>query len=93
MLEDEKRAPFAAALLSLEPEEIAFLLESKSITKKIQKIYDEAQAMVETQTAQEIELFGGFGKREEAEEEEVEKEEPEIEVKKETKTQSSLFDF
>lgn len=93
MLEDEKRAPFVAALLSLEPEEMAFLMESKSITKKIQKLYDEARAMVETQTEQEIELFGGFGKRKEAEEEEPEKEEPEVEVKKETKAQSSLFDF
>jgi len=93
MLGDEKRAPFAAALLSLEPDEIAFLLESKSVTKKIKKLYDEARAMVETQTAQEIELFGGFGKRKEAAEEEPEKEEPEVEVKRETKAQSSLFDF
>ncbi len=90
MLRDEKYAVCVAALLALEPEEIAFLTESKSVTKKIEKIYDEAQALIETQTEREIEMFGGF--RHGEEETETEKE-PEPMVKKEIKPQSSLFDF
>ncbi len=94
MLKDEEYAPKVTALIGLEPDEIAFLAGSKSVTKKVQKIYDEAQAMIEKEVEHEVELFGGFGargKESEAEEEEPEKEEPE--VKKEVKTQSSLFDF
>jgi len=95
MLMDEECAPRAAALLALEPEEIAFLSESKSVTKKIQKIYDEAQAMRIAEIEHEVELFGGFGKRskEAPAGEEPEKEEDEVKVKKEVKSQSSLFDF
>ncbi len=92
MLKDEECAPYVAALLSLEQEEIAFLLESKSVTKNIKKIYDETQALREAEVQHEVELFGGFGRRMEAKEKEpevkVEKEE-----KKEVKSQSSLFDF
>lgn len=91
MLKDEEHAPYVAALLALEPDEIAFLTESKSVTKKIQKIYDDAQALREAEVEHEVELFGGFGKRREAEEKEPEKEE--VEIKKEVKTQSSLSDF
>lgn len=85
MLKDEGYAPKVAAILALEPEEIAFLAESKSVTKKIQKIYEEARSLVEKETEHEIELFGGFGVQEE------EQEETEIAVVK--KPQSSLFDF
>lgn len=97
MLKDEECAPSVAALLDLEPEEIAFLTESKSVTKKIQKIYDEAQAMRVAEVEHDVELFGGFGKRSKeapaGEEPEPEKEEDEVKVKKEVKSQSSLFDF
>lgn len=93
LLKNEECAPGVAALLALEPGEIAFLTDSKSVTQKVQKIYDEARALIEEETEQEIELFGGFGKRKEAVEEEPEKEEPEVEEKKEVKTQSSLSDF
>ncbi len=100
MLNNEESAPLAAALLALEPEEIAFLAESKSVTKKIQKIYEEAQALREAEIEHEVEVFGGFGKKSmeaEAVEEEAEKEETQVKVKKEdrkeVKSQSSLFDF
>ncbi len=98
MLKDEKSAPLVAALLAFEPEEIAFLTESKSATKKVQKIYEDAQALREAEVEHEVELFGGFGARKaEAEEEENEKEEAPANVKKEdrkeVKSQSSLFDF
>ncbi|MDP2767681.1 MAG: replication factor C large subunit [Candidatus Methanoperedens sp.] len=95
MLKNEEYAPYVAALLRLEPEEIAFLTESKSMTKKVQKIYDEAQALMEAEVEHEVELFGGFGAR--SKKLEAEEEEPEVEAKKEekkeVKSQSSLFDF
>ncbi|MDP2846210.1 MAG: hypothetical protein Q8N79_09110, partial [Candidatus Methanoperedens sp.] len=84
------------ALLALEPEEIAFLTGSKSVTKTIQKTYEEAQAMREAEVEHEVEVFGGFGKRSVKAEDEPGmpvKEKPETNVKKETKAQSSLFDF
>ncbi len=52
--------PRSAALLGLEPEEIAFLIESKTVTKKVQKIYESAQLLIEKETEHEVELFGGF---------------------------------
>ncbi len=92
-LKNDEYAPSVTALLGLEPEEIAFLAETKSVTKKIQKIYDEAQSMIEKETEQDIELFGGFGAKSQGEAEEEGDDEPEVEVRKETKAQSSLFDF
>jgi replication factor C large subunit len=100
MLNDEESAPLVAALLALEPEEIAFLTESKSVTKKVQNIYEEAKALREAEVEHEVEVFGGFGKKSqkpEVERAEAEKEEPEVNIKKEerkeVKSQSSLFDF
>jgi len=90
MLKDERYAPGAAALLALEPEEIAFLTESKSVTKKVQMVYDAAQAMIQAETEHEIEVFGGFGEKSEEREEEPEEE---IRVRKDAKPQSSLLDF
>ncbi len=90
MAKENEYAPRMAALLALEPEEIAFLMESKSITKKVQKIHDEAQSLMEKETEHEIELFGGFGAR-------MDEEKPEIDEKPDAKMgkkpQSSLFDF
>ncbi len=82
MMQDNKYAPSVAAILGLEPEEIAFLTESKSVTKKVQKVYDTAQSLIEKETEHEIELFGGFGAKPK-----------EPEVKKDVKSQSTLFDF
>jgi len=96
MLENDGYAPAVAALLALEPEEIAFLTGAKSVTKKVQKIYDEAQSLIEKETEQEIELFGGFragGDMSESGEPAREVPEDEPEIKKEVKSQSSLFDF
>ena len=99
LMKDDEYAPQVTALLELEPEEIAFLIESKSVTKKIQKIYDSAQLLIGKETEHEVELFGGFGAREkknrnpELENEEPGKKEPDIPIKKESKAQSSLFDF
>ncbi len=95
MLKDDKLAPPVSALLALEPEEIAFLTESKSVTKKVQKIYEEAQKLVESETVHEIEVFGGFGRKKEKKEDEepqMIEEQQEVRAKK-VKPQSSLFDF
>lgn len=90
MLKDEKYAPAVAAILALEAEEIAFLTESKSVTKKVKEIFDEAQSLLKAETEHEIELFGGFGAKVQPE---VREEKPQVEVKKAAKSQSSLFDF
>jgi replication factor C large subunit len=95
-IKNDEYAPSITAILRLEPEEILFLEGSKSVTKKIQKIFDDAQSMREKETEHEIEVFGGFGANtgieDEGEEDEV-KVTPQINAKKETKSQSSLFDF
>ncbi len=96
MMMNENCAIGVAALLALEPEEIAFLTGSKTITKKVQAIYDEAHSLIEAQIEHEIEVFGGFmvksQKVQEAEEPAFE-DEQEVRVKKDVKPQSSLFDF
>ena len=94
-IKNDEYAPSITAILRLEPEEIMFLEGSKSVTKKIQKIFDDAQLMREKETEHDIEVFGGFGantKEDEVEDDEVGVK-PEITIKKETKSQSSLFDF
>ena len=95
MLMDDKYAVGVTALLALEPEEIAFLTGSKSVTKKIQKIFDESKALAESEIEHEIEMFGGFtGKRSNLTEVEPETDdEPDEKAKKNVKPQSSLFDF
>lgn len=92
-IKNDEYAPSVVALLELEPEEIAFLAGSKSVTKKVQKIFDEARSMIEIETEHDIELFGGFGAKSDGESVKVEDDEPEIEVRKETKSQKSLFDY
>lgn len=94
LLNDDEYAPGIAALLRFEPEEIAFLMESKSVTKKVQKIYDTARSLIEKETEHEVELFGGFGiKDTKIEISEPKSKEPEISAKKDSKSQSSLFDY
>jgi replication factor C large subunit len=93
---NDEYAPSITAILRLEPEEIMFLEGSKSVTKNIQKIFDEAQLMIEKETEHEIEVFGGFGANTGIEDENEDDDvvaKPEINGKKETKSQSSLFDF
>lgn len=92
-IQNDEYAPSIAAALGLEPEEIAFLAGSKSVTKKIQKVFDDAQLMIEKETVQEIELFGGFGAMNDNTTDDAGDEKPEAEIKKETKSQKSLFDF
>ena len=63
---------------------------------EFQKVFDEAQLMIEKDTEHEIEIFGGFGANTGIEDENEDDDvvaKPEINAKKETKSQSSLFDF
>jgi len=50
-----------AAELKLDPDEIAFLMDTKPTTKKVGKIYDEAQQLIKDEIEHDIEVFGGFG--------------------------------
>jgi replication factor C large subunit len=94
MMKNENYAIGVAALLALEPEEIAFLTGSKKISKKVQAIYDDAHSIIETQIEHEIEVFGGFKvKSRRINETEESEEEQKVRVKKDVKPQSSLFDF
>jgi replication factor C large subunit len=60
LLKDKASAPKVAALLELEPEEIALLMGSKPTTKKVARIYEEAQRLLEEERIAEIE-FGWSG--------------------------------
>jgi replication factor C large subunit len=92
-IKNDEYAPSITAILRLEPEEIAFIVESKSVTKNIQKIFDNAQSMIEKETEHDIELFGGFDVKNESQMDKAVEGEPEVDFRKETKAQKSLFDF
>ncbi|MCX9014693.1 MAG: replication factor C large subunit [Candidatus Methanoperedens sp.] len=104
LMDDTEYAPKVSALLGLEPEEIAYLLETKPATKKVTKIYEEAQALIEKETEHEIEVFGGFSASsssgserkplpEKTETNKETKGKTKREPKKEVESQKSLFDF
>ena len=89
---DHDYAVHLAARMNLDISEIAYVTGSKKDTKKVKTIYQEAQALIEDRASEGIEIFGGFGAREEKVR--VEPEKPEKEPKKpEKKPQTSLFDF
>ena len=91
--------------LDLNPDEIAFLLDTKPTTKKVKQIYDAAQEMITEKLEHDIEVFGGFGYNddntqnkkieEEVIEQVIEQVTDEQEMHNETGkgSQKSLFDF
>lgn len=87
MIKNEKYAPSIIASLRLEPEEIAFITDSKSDTKHVQKLYDESQSIIKEDTEHGIELFGRFSEYSTSADEDDNKD------KGTKKSQSSLFDF
>jgi replication factor C large subunit len=56
LLRDKNLGPRVAAELSLDLEEIAFMVGSTPSTKKVQALFDEAQGLLELQRVEEIEL-------------------------------------
>lgn len=91
IIKDGKYSIPVTAVLGLVPEEIAYLNESKSVTKQMLQIYSEAQKLIENDKIHEIELSGGFGAAPPEKIEKVDK--TELKIKKDSKSQSSLFDF
>jgi replication factor C large subunit len=98
MMRNKRYAANIAALLELNPEEITFILDAKSETKEVQKIYEDAQFLIKGETNREIELYGKFhegktlaDKKEEKNEKDVIKNERDIDIKE--KVQRSLADY
>ncbi len=107
VMNSKEHAVDAAAELDLNPDEIAFLLDTKATTKKVKTIYESAQQLIEAEVKHDIELFGGFTHTAVADEQQRELDfsgadnggnvdEPavdEVVNEENTKNQSSLFDF
>ena len=71
LLKDPDTGPKVAALLDFTVEEIALLLGTKPTTKKVAKLYDAAQEIIEEERVSEIEVaWGGSQKSEKAEDRE-----------------------
>lgn len=67
-LKDSDMGPKVAALLEFSVEEIALLMGTKPTTKKVSKLYDAAQELLEEERISEIEIaWGGTSKSEKAE--------------------------
>lgn len=88
LMKDEKYALSIAASLDLNEDEIEFLTSYN--IEVIQKIYNDAQAIMKKEKESDIELFGKFG---EWATKEQQKEEKEQEDDRKDKSQSSLFDY
>ena len=68
LLKDPDTGPNVAALLGFSVEEIALLMGTKPTTKKVSKLYDAAQELLEEERVSEIEIaWGGTSKPEKAE--------------------------
>jgi len=71
LLKDPETGPKVAALLGFSVEEIALLLGTKPTTKKVSKLYDAAQELLEEERVSDIEVaWGGSQKSEKAEKKE-----------------------
>jgi hypothetical protein len=98
MMRNKRYTSNIAALLELNPEEITFILDAKSETKEVQKIYEDAQFLIKGEANREIELYGKFregktiaGLKEEKKEKDVISKERDIDIKE--KIQRSLADY
>ena len=68
LLKDPETGPKVAALLDFTVEEIALLLGTKPTTKKVAKLYDAAQEIIEEERVSEIEVAWGGAKKPEKDE-------------------------
>ncbi len=57
LMRDERYAVAVAAELDLSPEEITYLLQNKTTSKKVKNVYGSARALIEKETEENIELF------------------------------------
>ncbi|MDF1557285.1 MAG: replication factor C large subunit [ANME-2 cluster archaeon] len=107
MMNSKEHAVDVAAELEMNPDEIAFLLDTKASTKKVKTIYESAQQLIQARVEHDIEVFGGFKHTAPVDEHQLELDlieadnngdadeplEDNIASKGDTKNQSSLFDF
>ncbi|CAD6492231.1 MAG: Replication factor C large subunit [Candidatus Argoarchaeum ethanivorans] len=98
LIKDKRYAAIVAAELDLSIEEITYLLQSKTTSKKVKNIYGSARALIEKETEENIELFA----RTEQKSDDFKHGEDKVKVdvktiRKEAKSsstpQSTLFDF
>jgi len=74
LLKDPETGPKVTALLDFSVEEIALLLGTKPTTKKVAKLYDAAQELLEEERVSEIEIaWGGQAKPKEPEKKKAQK--------------------
>jgi replication factor C large subunit len=98
MMKSKQHSIGLSVELDLNPDEIAFLLDTRTSTKKVKQIYDAAQKMIIENLEHNVEVFGGFGynadnqQNNKIEEEVIEQV---IDEQKDTEkgSQKSLFDF
>ncbi len=95
LMKDERYGVHVAAELNLEPEEIAFLVGSKSITKEVQKIYDESRIYIDKERSHDIDIYGRFGEwkkdieeKEYVEEKYIEEDQEERDIEKDLKEEA-----
>jgi len=105
MIKSKEHSTVLSVELDLNPDEIAFLLDTKPTTKKVKQIYDAAQEMITEKLEHDIEVFGGFGynddngQNKKIEEKVIEQvieqvtDEQEMHNETEKGRQKSLFDF
>lgn len=91
-----------SAVLDMNPDEIAFLLDEKPAAKLVKKIYESSVGLVQKEVENDIEVFGGFGMTQPDEviideiDEDAAEEDPagkDSEKSVAEKQQRSLFDF
>lgn len=93
LMQDEACAVQVAASLDFSLEEIAYLLQSKTTSRKVKKIHESARALSERLVEEDIALFGGFGhEKREAEKPGEDAGEGDA-TRDDSKPQSTLFDF
>lgn len=93
LCKDREKAVGLAAQLDLNENEIAFLLESKKNTKKVNSIYEAAQALRESEKDREISLFAGFTNTKPTKAHENVEEPEDAEEPEQPLSQKSLFEF
>ncbi|TKY91405.1 MAG: hypothetical protein C5S46_05950, partial [Candidatus Methanomarinus sp.] len=98
MMKSKRHSIGLSVELDLNPDEIAFLLDTRTTTKKVKQIYDVAQEIIIENLEHNVEVFGGFGYKADNQqnnkiEEEVIEQVTDEQEDTEKGSQKSLFDF